>query len=309
MRFAALGRTSHLLRSVEALIGRGHQLVLIATAKAEPYYGASERNFQALAQSKGLDLLLTPSSAELARLLPAARAEVAVSVNWPVILSEDACASVPLGILNAHAGDLPRYRGNAAPNWAILRGEDHIGLCVHIMEPGSVDSGPIVLRDRLPLLDTTYIADCYAWLDKTIPGMFLQALDGLADGSIRPQPQPTDKSLALRCYPRRAEDARIDWSLQTVAIHRLIRASSHPLQGAYCWLEGERRVTIWRAELYEHPGPFLSVPGQVLLRVDGNPVIACGDGTIRLTDVEVEGFSGNHESQRAIGSSLRNRLT
>ncbi len=115
----------------------------------------------------------------------------------------------------------------------------------------------------------------------------VRSVEDLNEGTLKPEPQSADPDDVLRTFPRRPEDSRLDWSWSTERILRMIRASSHPFAGAISYLEGERRVTIWRAERHDYATRFLAVPGQVCLKSDEHPVIACADGMVRLTDVEV----------------------
>lgn len=309
MRIALLGRTRWLVDAGEALRSAGHDIVVVATARDEPFYRCGPEDFAALAARSGADFLGVVSLADPAvrDRLASARADLAVSINWPVVVGADVIELFPRGVVNAHCGDLPRYRGNACPNWAILNGEERIGLCAHMMEAGALDAGPVLLRDYLPVADDTYIGDVYAWLDRRIPTIITDAISGLARGELTPAPQPADPSLALRCYPRRPEDGRIDWRQSVAAIHRLVRASSRPFAGAFATLEDGRRLTIWRARPFAHETPFCAVPGQVMLRAQGDPVIACGSGALRLEEVEVEGMEGE-DGRPLAGRSVRARL-
>ena len=79
-------------------------------------------------------------------------------MNWLTMIAQSTLALFPWGVLNAHAGDLPRFRGNACPNWAILNGEPLVGLCIHEMIP-ELDAGPVLLRAHFPLSDDIYISD------------------------------------------------------------------------------------------------------------------------------------------------------
>ncbi len=313
MRVAVIGRTGILLDAAALIRARGHAIPVVWTCRAEAFYTAGEADFAAFAMGVGADFVVDsainaePNRARLASY----GCDVAVSVNWLTVIRQPALDLFALGVLNVHAGDLPRYRGNACPNWAILAGEPHVGLCVHRMVE-DLDGGPVVLRDHLPIGEGTCIGDVYDWIGRRAPVMLADAVDGLADGSLRPIPQPEDPRLSLRAYPRRPEDGRIDWRWPSGDVLRLVRASSHPFSGAYGFLEG-RRVTVWRAQPFVHPGPYLAVPGQVCLGCDGDPVVACGDGMIRLTDVTLEGAdgpaAGGAAGGRAILESLRRRLT
>ncbi|CAA7617696.1 methionyl-tRNA formyltransferase [Magnetospirillum sp. SS-4] len=309
MRVALLGRTRALLEAGRCLIAAGHDIPLVWTCRAEPFYDTREEDFEAFAGLIGADFVnaLDIHSGESLDRIRDARCEAAISMNWLTLLRPLLLDLFPQGVWNAHAGDLPRYRGNACPNWAILEGESHVGLCIHRMV-AALDAGPVLVRDRLPLTDATYISDVYDWMGVRIPQMFLEAIDGLERGTATPVPQPDDSGQALRVYPRRPEDGRIDWRWPADHVLRLIRASSRPFDGAFTSLEGMRKVTIWRAERAGHPGPFRAVPGQVCFCLDGDPVIACGDGVIKLTDVGMDGLGGTEDAKAVIARSLRNRL-
>ncbi len=124
-------------------------------------------------------------------------ADVAISVNWKTLIRSPMLSAFRHGIVNAHTGDLPRYRGNATPNWAILRGENEIVLTLHRMVE-ELDAGPILGRASLAIDDHTYIADVYAFEDDVCPGLFADVLDGLENGTLEPREQ--DRAGALRCY-------------------------------------------------------------------------------------------------------------
>lgn len=312
MRVAILGRSNLLLRTARLLHTQGHEIGLVGTCRAEAFYRTDEAAFEAFADEVGAPFFNDAriNSPERVADLRKSHCELAVSINWLTILREAACTAFPRGVLNAHAGDLPRFRGNACPNWAILMGEPHVGLCIHQMEPGESDSGPVFLRDRYPLGTNTYIEDVYGWLERRVPEMFREILERLDRGTIEAIPQPQDPKVALRCYPRRPDDARLSWHTDAETISRLVRASSRPFDGAYCFLEGERRVTVWRASTAVPETPFLAVPGQVLgADARGYPLIACSDDAIRLLDVEIAGEPGHDAARTAILKSLRNRLT
>lgn len=307
MKIAILGRTAWLLDAARRLRDSGHSIVLVATAEPAEYYSASSDDFAGLSKDCGCPFISNASN--LGSALAASGADIAVSVNWPSVLGEDIVNALKYGVLNAHAGDLPRYRGNACPNWAILNGESHVGLCVHLMEPASLDSGPVLVRRHFPLDDRTYIEDIYHWLDEALPHALTEAVQGLVSGALTMQPQSTNPADWLRCYPRRAEDGRINWSWDADRIHRLVRASSHPFAGAFGYLDDGRKLTVWRAEKVTHPGAFCAVPGQILFRADRDVVVACGSGVLRLTEVELEGECTHTASATVLARSLRARLS
>lgn len=310
MRIAVLGRTHMLLHAAQALHAAGHEIPLVGTSPADPFYEADENDFEAFARSVDADFFCSTgiNRTDIVERLLKSRCRVAVSLNWVSMIKHEACAAFPDGILNVHPGDLPRYRGNACPNWAILQGESYVGTAVHRIDPDGLDNGPILVRARYALTQDTYIGEVYDWLDREVPVLLLEAARLLEEGTARFEEQSSNPEAWLRCYPRRPEDSRITWNQSAEMIHRLIRASSHPLAGAHSTLEGQRKVIVWRAEPVEHQGEFLAIPGQVLYRQGTDPVIACGKDCLHLHDVTVEGCLSSDEAKNVISGSFRNRL-
>jgi len=298
-----------LLNTIEALRSDGHEICLIATCRASREYRVREDDFEALAHQIGAVFLRTQdlNAGECVARLRNSRADIAVSVNWINIIGPDVCGAFDRGVLNAHAGDLPKYRGNAPVAWAILQGEEKVGVTVHLMDPVQLDAGPIVLKEFIPLSDSTRVGQVFEILDELIPRMFVQAVAGLAGGEIAPQAQGEDASLALRCYPRRAEDGLINWNDSAEAIDRLVRASSEPFAGAFTSFNGSR-LAIWRARNRKWDCPSLAIPGQVVSidRTNARVSVAAGQGILTLEEIQLEGRERCEPT--VIIKSLRDRL-
>lgn len=304
MRFAAIGRTRTLLNSIRLLIERGHTLSCIATSKTPSYCGTSPEEFDRIAKDHHVPLIYGSALEHSMGVLNYTRTDVAISVNWPTLIQEPILSTFKYGILNAHAGDLPRYRGNAVANWAILNAESQIGLTIHRMVE-ALDAGPIYQKSFLKLCSQSYIGDIYDWIEQETPELFARALDSLQSGTVSPLDQSNSGVTLLRAYPRKPEDSRIDWTNTNEYIHRLIRASSRPFSGAFATTESGETIIIWRAEPHTPPYEFLAIPGQVCEIVNGDPLIACGSGMLRLSEVS---DSQGQDARPKILSSMRNRL-
>lgn len=307
MKFAAFGRTQWLYDAIRLAISRGHEPVLIGTCASSPEYRIKESHFERLASDLGCpffnDVHINDDMyVDLAR---ASQARVALTVNWRTLIGSAMIDAFPLGILNAHAGDLPRYRGNACPNWAILAGESHIGACVHLAV-SELDAGPVVVRSRFPLTESTYIGEVYDFLNAEFPRMLVEGMEGLENKSLIPEAQASDPMLSLRCFPRRPEDGLIDWSRPVEEISRLIRASAEPFSGAFTYL-GSRKLTVWRAKPQKLLYPWLGVPGQVVeILPQGKVTVLCSDGVMSISEVQIDGSA--REPLSAVVRSTRARL-
>lgn len=304
MRVGVIGRTGMLLRAADEVRARGHQIAFIATCKAEPFYDKDENDYEAYAAELNVPFFYTLDISSNITRIRSLHADVCISVNWLTILNNDILSAFPFGVLNAHAGDLPRYKGNACPNWAILNFENKVGLTIHKMVE-ELDSGPNLLKRHLDIDECTYITDIYAWLEVSVPQMFADAIDLLPTLRFL---EPDENVRTLRAYPRKPEDSRINWADGRRFILANVRASSHPFGGAFCFLNDTRtKVSVYRASPYEVDFDFLAVPGQVCMSHEGDPVIAARDGLIIIEECSINGHSGE-ESKALITKSMRNRL-
>lgn len=289
MKIAIIGRSEVLYDTALRLRDAGHQIVCILTAKHAPEYARTVTDFRDLASSWCVPFAQGARIEDHAGFLHESAAEVGVSVNYPSVIPQSVINLFRLGVLNAHGGDLPRYRGNACQAWAIINGEDRIGLCIHRMVGGELDSGDIVARDYLKINYMTKVTEALDWIRSRSPGLFMDALENLnRDEAFALESESNDLRPAMRCYPRRPEDARIDWSKSALEILRLINASNKPYAGAFCYFQGEKLI-IWDAELVEDKEDFCAVAGQVTNVQEGSVEVACGEGKLRVLLMQNQG--------------------
>jgi methionyl-tRNA formyltransferase len=189
--------------------------------------------------------------------------------------------------INVHYAPLPKYRGRANVNWAIINGEKVAGISIHRVSPG-LDAGNILFQETIPISDTDTVATLYERLNaiqrRALGGAVARFLAGH-------EGEPQDESQATYCCARLPEDGDINWSHGTLAIDRLIRALAAPYPGAFTWFEG-RRLTI-RAATPVSGGPrFIGrVPGRIVAvsKSDGTVDVLTGDGALRLFEVQRDG--------------------
>jgi methionyl-tRNA formyltransferase len=210
--------------------------------------------------------------------------DLILSVYYRNMISTKVLALAPLGAFNMHGSLLPRYRGRAPINWAVLHGEPRIGMTLHRMvrEP---DAGSIVDQEGVDIgpRDTTEQA-----FRKALPCARLvlaRQIDALLSGTATETPQ--DPAEATYFGGRSPEDGRIDWSQPSRGIFNLIRAVTDPYPGAFTDF-GAARLMVWWAE-HESPAALgrSGRPGEVLLV---SPlVVATGDGALEVTRMEWRG--------------------
>ncbi len=311
MRVGILGRTRSLINSINTLQSRGYKISFIWTSKSEEYYSCNESEFKNKAKDLDCIFINSYSIKKNFKLIKKTNTDVVISMNFNNLISKEFLNFFKFGILNAHYGDLPKYKGNACPNWAILNNEKKIGLSIHKMSE-NLDSGPIYKKDFLRINKETYINDIYSWGESKIPSMFLESLDLIKKG-VKPKPQ-SRKFKTLRCFPRKPEDSKIDWFDNALKINKLVRASSNPLHGAYCFTEKRKKLVIWKCLVKKVNYDFNAIPGQIIEISDNYFLVACGEQTVLL----INDFNlidnknkkiGKKMSMSLICKNLRVRLT
>jgi UDP-4-amino-4-deoxy-L-arabinose formyltransferase/UDP-glucuronic acid dehydrogenase (UDP-4-keto-hexauronic acid decarboxylating) len=282
----------------------GYDLACVVTAHPAPEYERGLQDFVHLANERGIPIGISTNVDSVMDIIMESECDIGISVNYPAIIPQSVIKLFPLGILNAHGGDLPRYRGNACQAWAILNGEDRIGLCVHKMVGGQLDSGDIIARDYYVLTDRTKIGEVLNWMSDRVPDLMSEALLHLQrDPSYVLEVQSSDSADVLRCYPRRPEDSRIDWNQSPIDIVRLVNASGPPYQGAFCFLGG-KKIIVFDAVVVNDNEMFCAVPGQIVSVQEFGVDVASREGKVRLLQYEFAEPSDNLTLR-----SVRQRLT
>lgn len=289
MKISIIGRTEILYNTAKILNRNNHNVTQIITSDESPEYTKTSSDFKKLAKEWEIPFLHSNNLKKDISFLKNNISDIGISMNYTSLIPDSIIDLFQFGILNAHGGDLPRYRGNACQAWAILNGEEEIGLCVHKMQGGKLDSGDILLREYLPININTKITDCWKWMNKMIPKMFLNAVNKIDQNTVVFEQQSLNPKNILRCYPRTPEDSKIDWSKSAKDVLRLINASNHPYAGAFCKYQNNVMI-IWDAELVNDDENFLSIPGQVT-KIGKNFIeVACGKEKLRIKEAEINSF-------------------
>jgi methionyl-tRNA formyltransferase len=269
------------------LARRGHDLAAVYTRAPKP---GGRRGLEptlspvhSAAQRLGIEVLTPKSlrSEEAAQTLRGFAPEIVVVVAYGLILPKAVLDIPPAGCLNLHASLLPRWRGAAPIQRAIMAGDRETGIMVMRMEEG-LDTGPVALAARIEIGPDATGGEVHDKLAALGADLMARALDEAARGGLAFAPQ-AEAGVTYAHKIDKAE-ARIDWTKPAPDVHNLIRALS-PFPAAFFEADlgkGPERVKVLRSALAEGSG----APGLVR---DAAPTIACGDGAIRLLELQRAG--------------------
>ncbi len=286
MRVVFLGSGSFAIPSLEALLAAGHDVAAVVTQPdREKGRGRalSPPPLKPVAAARGLKILQPrrvrepESVAALRALAP----EVQVVVAYGQILPRSVIDLAPRGTINVHGSLLPRYRGAAPVQWAIVRGEAETGVTTMLIDEG-LDTGPLLLAESTPIGPEETADALEARLARLGGDLLVRTLEGLEEGALVARPQ--DASRATLAPLIKKEDGLIDWTLPAEALARRVRGF-HPWPGVYTSRQGRSlRVLSARAE-----AGAAALPGTLLAVDRDGLVVAAGDGTaLRLLEVQPE---------------------
>lgn len=211
--------------------------------------------------------------------------DLIVCVNFDQILKKDIINLPTIGCINTHASLLPKYRGRAPLNWAMINGEKYSGVTVHFIDEG-IDTGDIILQEKIKIDEDDYICDLLNKVKNIYPKIVLDSIRALECNNfnlIKP-----DLSKGFYVNKRNKDDGKIDFSKPSKDIINFIKAISKPYPGAFLY-HNDSKIIIWRARLdynISHQYECLNI-GTVVFN-NSNLLIKLKDAMLIVTDYEFE---------------------
>lgn len=299
LRLIFMGTPDFAVPTLLGLVGQGHEIAAVYTRAPKP---AGRRGLELTpspvereARKLGLPVH-TPASlkgADAQAAFAAHGADAAVVVAYGLILPKPVLDAQPLGCFNVHASLLPRWRGAAPIHRAIMAGDAETGVTVMKMDDG-LDTGAMAMIERVPIGVDMTTGDLHDALARLGADVMARALGALERGTLQFTPQPE----AGVTYAAKIgkDEARIDWSKPWKSVHDHIRGLS-PFPGAWSEMPSVDRVKILRTTKGEGGG----APGAVL---DGRLTVACGEGAVRIVELQKAGSRAMKADEFLRGSPI-----
>jgi methionyl-tRNA formyltransferase len=273
-------------RCLEVLLDQRVEVPLVVTHADDPKENVWFGSVAALARARGLEVVTPddPNAPEFIAKVKSQRPDFLFSFYYRLMLGRPLLATAARGAFNMHGSLLPKYRGRAPVNWAIIQGEIETGATLHEMVE-KPDAGRIADQEAVPIAPDDLAIDVFRKVTAAAGRVLARSLPGLIDGSAVLRAQ--DLSKGSYFGGRKPEDGRIDWTQPAKRIHDLVRAVAPPYPGAFTEVEG-KRLRLLRTRLLPRRS---STRAPAFLHAEaGRCVAVCADGgALELLELELDG--------------------
>jgi len=284
MRIVFMGSAALAIPSLKALLENGTDEVVGVVSQPDRPAGRKRVltpcPLKAFAEERGLDVFTPekindPSAIEA---VAAFKPDLFVVVAYGQYIPSGLIKRATHEAINVHPSLLPKYRGSAPIQWAVLNGDTETGVSI-IYLAKKMDAGDIILQERYPLGPDETSATLHDQLADFGASLLLRAVDDIRNGTVKRIPQDESEAMEIRKLTK--EDGRIDWSLPAETLRNRVRAFD-PWPGSFCTLPNGDLLKVWNVSVVEGCG----APGEVL---DDRLTVATGDGALRLLEVQPVG--------------------
>jgi methionyl-tRNA formyltransferase len=281
LKIAFMGTPDFALHALDAIVRAGHEAICVYCQPPRPA-GRGQKMQASPVQRRAEELKITVRSplslkkdAKAREEFAALNLDVAVVAAYGLILPQEVLDAPKHGCLNIHGSLLPRWRGAAPIQRAILAGDTETGISIMQMEAG-LDTGPVLMRGTTPITNTTTSAQLHDALAAQGAKLIVETLALIAAGKP-PAPQKQPEEGATYAAMLTKEDGKIDWTQPAFHIERQLRALT-PWPGVWCLHNGQR-LKVPEAEIMQRQGK----PGQIL---DRRLIVACGTDALLLKKIQ-----------------------
>ncbi len=287
LRVVFLGNHNVGIKAIEAILENAILVGVVCHPKDDEEGVVYESVFDFVTQKNIPAIRGKGKDKKVYEFISSKKADLIWITDYKFIIPKEVIESVRLGAINLHPSLLPKYRGRAPINWAIINGEQKIGLTAHFVDEG-VDTGDIIQQVEISISEHEYIGDI---LDKLYPIYFSITKETIKKLTTNQIQVVTQTSIAHNhVYPHRtAKDGEINWNLPVKDIYNLIRAVSKPYPGAFFYTDN-KKIIIWKAEVLPlNNSDSVKMNGKIIEENKDNHffIVKCKDAKLKVNEYEI----------------------
>jgi len=285
MRMVFFGSSAIGFPALEALLASAQDEVVAVVTQPDRPAGRRQRltpcPVKSFAEERGLSVLSPEKVKDSLQELAALKADLFVVVAYGQYIPQSVLTLPRQGAINLHPSLLPKYRGSSPIQWAVANGDTVTGVTILYVSE-KMDAGDIILQREVPIRSDDTSATLEPVLAAAGADLLMQAVEQIRSGTVQRHPQ--DESTVTEVRKLEKEDGRIDWTLPAATLRNRIRGFV-PWPGCYCELPDGQRLKVLSAAVEDRAGN----PGEILEVAGEGPLVAAGEGALRLLEVQPAG--------------------
>jgi methionyl-tRNA formyltransferase len=285
MRIVFFGSASIGFPVLDALVSSPSDAVVAVVTQPDRPAGRKQKltpcPVKTFAQERGLPVLSPEKVKEALPDLTALNADLFVVVAYGQYIPQSVLTLPAHGAINLHPSLLPQYRGSSPIQWALANGDTQTGVTILYVSE-KMDAGDLILQREIPIQPDDNAATLEPVLAEAGAALLMDAVEQIRTGTVQARPQ--DDSLAVEVRKLTKEDGRLDWAQPASVLRNRIRGFT-PWPGCYCEMPGGQRLKVLRADVEQKTGE----PGEILEAAGPGLLVAAGEGSLRLLEVQPAG--------------------
>jgi len=287
LRIVVFGYHTIGYRCLKELLDRGEEIRAVVTHQDDPHEHVWFESVVELAQAAGVSVLSphTPNTPAIISYITTLQPDLILSFYYRRLLCQALLAIPRLGAINLHGSLLPKYRGRAPVNWALINGETHTGVTLHYMTE-QADAGDIITQRRVPIAFKDTALTLFEKVAQAAVELLRETFPLIKAGMAPRTPQ--DLAQATYFGGRTPDDGRIEWGRPALGLYNLVRAVTTPYPGAFTSFR-RKKLFVWSSYLIQGSAGGRWPPGTILGGQNGGCRVTTGEGHLLLTQVQVEG--------------------
>ncbi|ABY93041.1 methionyl-tRNA formyltransferase [Thermoanaerobacter sp. X514] len=302
LKIVFMGTPEFAVPSLQKLFEEGYDVAAVVTQPDKQKGRGMKFSFspvKEVALQKGVEILQPEkikNNPEFLNRLEEINPDAIVVVAYGKILPEEILTLPKYGCINVHASLLPKYRGAAPINWAIINGEKETGITTMLMDKG-LDTGDMLIKKSIPILEEDDAETLHDKLSRLGAEVLIETLKGLEKGSLTPVKQREEEASYSPILTK--EMGHIDWNKTAEEIRNLIRGMK-PWPGCYTFY-GDKMLKIWKGEIVEYNG---NEENGTVLKSKGDLIVKCDKDALKIVEIQQEGSKKMGIREYLIGHNI-----
>jgi methionyl-tRNA formyltransferase len=290
MKFGFIGGTPRGFTLFKELLAKGHKPEFCVILKEDDHENTKISNefLQTASQNAVPSEIKKKLEEKDYKMIRELSPDFIIVCGWRTLIKTEVNDHLKIGLVAAHDSLLPKYRGFAPLNWAIINGEKKTGVTLFIINDGETDSGDIIHQEEVEIAENDYASDVYKKVIDATVSSYLHFIQNVASGQMINRVKQKESEATYTCK-RTPEDGQINWNDSSEKVYNLVRALAYPYSGAFFYHNNKKYEIRSASPGIQNNKHFSGrIPGRIISILNNGIEVMCGEGTVMINEIRDE---------------------